>query len=109
MSAGAPVAIGPGGGRGIGGAAARELHARGYRRALLLINPVPQLGLVVDRAQRELRAWTRRARRAAPLFSLVHPRFAEEAGSVRCSGKNRSSRSPHHGLFPEHRTLNTEH
>ncbi len=35
MSEGAPVAIVTGGGRGIGGAAARELHGRGYRLALM--------------------------------------------------------------------------
>ena len=35
MSGAAPVAVLTGGGRGIGGAAARELHARGYRLALM--------------------------------------------------------------------------
>src|SRR5690606_37302612 len=32
-------------------------------------NPVQQLGMVVQRTQRELRAWARRAKRAAPLLS----------------------------------------
>jgi hypothetical protein len=41
----------------------------GYRRALLLVSPVRQLGLVVRSTQRELRAWARRAKRAAPLLS----------------------------------------
>lgn len=41
----------------------------GYRRALILVNPVRQLGMVVGRTRRELRAWARRAKRAAPLLS----------------------------------------
>jgi len=45
------------------------LFLYGYRRALILVNPVRQLGFVVRRSQRELRAWARRAKRAAPLFS----------------------------------------
>ena len=40
-----------------------------YRRALVLINPLRQLGLVVARTRREFRAWVRRAQRAAPLFT----------------------------------------
>jgi hypothetical protein len=39
-----------------------------YRRALLLINPIKQLNLLVDDACHEIRAWVRRAKRAAPLF-----------------------------------------
>lgn len=45
------------------------LFLYGYRRALILVNPVRQLGMVVRRTQREMRAWARRARRAAPLLS----------------------------------------
>lgn len=45
------------------------LFLYGYRRALILVNPVRQLGMVVQRTQRELRAWARRAKRAAPLLS----------------------------------------
>lgn len=39
-----------------------------YRRALTLINPLQQLGIVIEDARRELRAWARRALRAAPLL-----------------------------------------
>ncbi len=45
------------------------LFLYGYRRALILVNPLRQLGMVVRRTQRELRAWERRAKRAAPLLS----------------------------------------
>lgn len=45
------------------------LFLYGYRRALLLVNPAQQLGMVVRQTQRELRAWARRAKRAAPLLS----------------------------------------
>lgn len=45
------------------------LFLYGYRRALILVNPVRQLGMVVRQTQRELRAWARRAKRAAPLLS----------------------------------------
>jgi len=45
------------------------LFLYGYRRALILVNPAQQLGMVVRQTQRELRAWARRAKRAAPLFS----------------------------------------
>jgi hypothetical protein len=45
------------------------LFLYGYRRALILVNPAQQLGMVVRQTQRELRAWARRAQRAAPLFS----------------------------------------
>lgn len=45
------------------------LFLYGYRRALILVNPAQQLKMVVRQAQRELRAWARRAKRAAPLFS----------------------------------------
>ncbi|MBU0723756.1 MAG: hypothetical protein KJ904_05160 [Alphaproteobacteria bacterium] len=45
------------------------LFLYGYRRALILVNPARQLGMVVRRTQRELRAWASRAKRAAPLLS----------------------------------------
>ena len=41
-----------------------------YRRALALINPLRQLGFVFADAKRELRAWGRRAERAAPLLQI---------------------------------------
>jgi len=44
------------------------LFLYGYRRALILVNPVQQLGIVVRQTQRELRAWGKRAKRAEPLF-----------------------------------------
>ena len=45
------------------------LFLYGYRRALVLVNPAQQLNIVVRKTQRELRAWVRRAKRAAPLLS----------------------------------------
>ena len=45
------------------------LFLYGYRRALILVNPVRQLGLLVRSTQRELLVWARRAKRAAPLLS----------------------------------------
>jgi len=45
------------------------LFLYGYRRALVLVNPTKQLGMVVRQTQRELRTWAKRAKRAAPLFS----------------------------------------
>lgn len=39
-----------------------------YRRALILINPIKQLSMVIDDANRDLRAWERSARRARPLL-----------------------------------------
>ncbi len=44
------------------------LFLYGYRRALILVNPVQQLGIVVRQTQRELRAWGKRAKRAEPLI-----------------------------------------
>jgi hypothetical protein len=46
------------------------LFLYGYRRALNLINPLVQLRLVVTSAQRDMRAWDRRARRMTPLLEL---------------------------------------
>lgn len=45
------------------------LFLYGYRRALVLINPRRQLGLVVARTHRELQAWVRGAKRAAPILT----------------------------------------
>jgi hypothetical protein len=42
----------------------------GYRRALALINPRIQLGLIVTEAQKNLRRWARRAQRMAPLLAV---------------------------------------
>ena len=39
-----------------------------YRRALVLINPLQQLGILVKDTRNELRTWDRRARRAKPLL-----------------------------------------
>lgn len=44
-----------------------------YRRALVLINPLRQLGIVVSRTRREFQAWVRRANRAAPLLADSSP------------------------------------
>ena len=41
----------------------------GYRRALILVNPTRQLGLVIESTRREFRAWVRSAKRAAPLLT----------------------------------------
>ncbi len=39
-----------------------------YRRALLLINPLQQLGILIHDSRKELRTWARRASRAMPLL-----------------------------------------
>jgi hypothetical protein len=52
-----------------------------YRRALGLINPMRQLLMVIESAQREFRRWARRAKRAAPLFGSETPK----AGGRRCA------------------------
>lgn len=39
-----------------------------YRRAMDLVNPVSQLRSIINSAQHEFSAWTRRAERARPLF-----------------------------------------
>lgn len=48
-----------------------------YRRALVLINPLRQLGILLHATRRELRVWARRALRARPL--LEREEEAEEA------------------------------
>ena len=39
-----------------------------YQRALILINPLQQLGILLSDTQKELRTWARRAKRAMPLL-----------------------------------------
>lgn len=39
-----------------------------YQRALILVNPIQQLGILVKDTQRELKAWDLRVRRAKPLL-----------------------------------------
>ena len=39
-----------------------------YRRALVLINPLQQLGILMQDTRKELRTWARRAQRAMPLL-----------------------------------------
>lgn len=50
-----------------------------YRRALVLINPLRQLGILIHDTRRELRIWARRALRATPLLER------EDSGSVTSS------------------------
>jgi hypothetical protein len=50
-----------------------------YRRALVLINPLQQLGILIQDNRKELRAWARRAQRAMPLLERV------ESASARSS------------------------
>jgi hypothetical protein len=52
------------------------LYLYGYRRALILINPLRQLGVIVARTGRDLRVWVRRANRSAPLFTDTEPSAA---------------------------------
>ncbi len=39
-----------------------------YRRALVLINPLQQLGILIQDTRKELRTWAKRAQRAMPLL-----------------------------------------
>ncbi len=48
-----------------------------YQRALTLINPLHQLGILIHDTRNNFRAWTRRALRAAPLFEQE-----EDAGTT---------------------------
>ena len=50
-----------------------------YRRALVLINPLQQLGILIQDNRKELRAWARRAQRAMPLLER------DESASARSS------------------------
>ena len=54
-----------------------------YRRALSLINPIRQLGFVVDHARRDLSTWGRRAERSAPLFKQPKSDKEDSASSTR--------------------------
>ena len=54
-----------------------------YRRALELVNPLRQLGMLVDDTGKELRTWARRAHRAAPLL--------ESEGNTRSGREGRDS------------------
>src|SRR5262249_47943717 len=45
-----------------------------YKRALFLISPSRQLGIVLQGARNELRAWAKRAERARPLFENEAPK-----------------------------------
>ena len=56
-----------------------------YRRALSLISPTQQLALVVADVRRDLQAWLRRARRAAPLLERSKPQDAENERPLRSS------------------------
>lgn len=53
------------------------LFLYGYRRALVLVNPLRQLRLVVAGTRREFRAWVHRAKRAAPLLSDPNPQHGD--------------------------------
>ena len=50
-----------------------------YRRALVLINPLQQLGILIQETRKELRTWARRAQRAMPL--LEHDESASATSS----------------------------
>jgi hypothetical protein len=52
-----------------------------YQRALFLIDPSEQIRLLVEGARREMRAWARRARRAAPLLA-----YPSRGGDVSTAG-----------------------
>lgn len=47
-----------------------------YRRALVLINPLQQLGILIQDTRKELRTWARRAQRAMPLLEREEPASA---------------------------------
>jgi hypothetical protein len=57
------------------------LFLYGYWRALYLINPAVQLGLLVEDAQNDLRRWARRAERMAPLLDLPVEDGNDDSGS----------------------------
>jgi hypothetical protein len=44
-----------------------------YRRALVLINPLQQLGILIQDTRKELRTWARRAKRSIPLLEGDEP------------------------------------
>jgi hypothetical protein len=53
-----------------------------YRRALGLINPIEQLRIVIESAQREFRIWVRRAKRTAPLLRSETASASRRPGSM---------------------------
>ena len=53
-----------------------------YRRALSLINPVQQLGFVVDTARKDLRRWVRLAQHAAPFLERPNDEKANPASAL---------------------------
>ena len=52
-----------------------------YRRALVLINPLQQLGILVEGTRKEMRTWTRRAERAMPLIQREEGAIAKSSPS----------------------------
>lgn len=52
-----------------------------YRRALVLINPRQQLGILIHDTRKELRAWARRAQRAMPLLEREESESATSSPS----------------------------
>lgn len=67
-----------------------------YRRALLLINPMKQLYLLVEDACHGMRAWARRAKRAAALFEET------DSGQDVADGALRSTHDLPRLLFFQH-------
>ena len=66
-----------------------------YRRALSLIDPSQQLGLLTEDANREMRAWVHRAQRAAPLLEPEEPKEdGATDSSTRVSNTSVRQRAP---------------
>lgn len=57
------------------------LFLYGYRRALILISPIRQLRMMIANTRWELRAWVRRAKRAAPLLAVPTSPASGQRGS----------------------------
>lgn len=58
------------------------LFMYGYNRALTLISPARQLGLLVEETQKEFAVWVKRSKRATPLYlSMLPAEMAREAKS----------------------------
>ncbi|MBE9638284.1 hypothetical protein [Salipiger mangrovisoli] len=53
------------------------LFLYGYRRALLLVNPLKQLEIIVLQSERDLRMWGKRATRTGPLIAGEAPQVGE--------------------------------
>ncbi|MGL6160202.1 hypothetical protein [Microbulbifer sp.] len=64
-----------------------------YRRALLLINPMKQLGILIHDTRKELRTWARRAQRAKPLLEC------EEGASATSSSPGSTHNLAHTAFF----------